>query len=193
MGTSSAKIDFFSLLTALILFLLPWTNVTCAGQRVATQTGLQAAYGGVSEAQPETTGPIKTTSKAKDENLAAAWLVAIAGILVLAGVAVSLQALVRNVAPAVAPGLLAGVALLLLGIQAIVGFPIGEGLDELSAQIKGELRAPGAGNPISIDRTPWFWLELIALAVPVFLFWNEKKKLAGPPEGLKPAAEVQRD
>jgi hypothetical protein len=181
-----------SLLSALILFLLPWTNVTCAGQRVATQTGLQASWGGVTPgAGVEQSQTTTVDFHTHDSDLAPSALIAIALAIVVAAAVIALLVAFHKPAPAMEPGLLAIGALVLLGLVAAIGFP----LDDM---INGELarRPPrdggfeqAMGNAVRssfvVERTPWFWLELVALAVPSALYlWRRFGQ--GPP--IKPGS-----
>lgn len=171
------------LVLALLLFPLPWSEFQCNGQTLISQSGVQSIYGGYSlgafgERFQKSRGPLppaqqearrKQIEKFEEEN-AAPWM-ALFPMLLLGGVAVSF---VTHKARPILRAMVAGVALLLLLIQAGVGFlpqKVAEKA-EVEMQKRGHERPSyltdeaQAGIEAAVHSlfkstyTPWFWLAM---------------------------------
>ncbi|MCI0459282.1 MAG: hypothetical protein L0Z62_20225 [Gemmataceae bacterium] len=168
------------LLVALLLFPLPWIEVRCdkplgdhGTRTLAEQSGLQAAYGGYSEA------PLSHTARTERDRLEAriralqseptlsgSPLMVLYPLVLLGG---SLFGLLTRrdrfrCAALVGCSLVAGLLLLL---QASRGFPLDQAARTLDA--KGRLAgvdlriALSTSGLVEVHYTPWFWLSAIAL------------------------------
>jgi len=167
---------------ALVLFFLPWTNVQCSGRLMATQSGVQATYGSLSLSEDMQAMVDKNAKKTGPEQskdgIGLAILVGLALLAVLAGVVVGAIMVFKGTTLAVQPGVLALGALALLLIQAGVGFPINHAIAksraDTAAQKDDMASAIGAAMPFSAERTAWFYIELITLAIPAGIYINSK-------------------
>ena len=112
---------------------------------------------------------------------------AVALALVILGAVACLLATMKQSAPKVEPGILALAAFGLITLGAVIGFPIDEikkanGANAAMADLlkdPSRQTANGMQNPIGIERTPWFWFELVALAIPAAIWL--KRRLAQAP------------
>jgi hypothetical protein len=137
------------LIVSAIAFLLPWVEVRCDGpaasKRLASQSGLQAIYGGITplmqppkELQPKK--PNRTPREvlndlAKSEDLLAECSPAMLLYALLLIVAIMLGFRLRQLRMRRAfIGGLAGLALLLLLLQTAVGFPLERGVKNAQEQ-----------------------------------------------------------
>lgn len=215
MKDNIAKINFATLLGALILFALPWTNIQCSGRDIAHQSGIQAIYGGASLA-PELAqmGDASQGNGPDKSEIGIAFGLGIACIMVLVGVVVAGIALFASKPPAIEPGIIAMSALILIVIQSVMGFPVDKSVaksqEEMASktkQVQTTDAAPAVENAMAesmgqamgamvqmrTKRTPWFYFELLALAIPTALIINEaanekKKKTQEPVENQEPTA-----
>ena len=180
------------LFLSLIFFFLPWINVTCNGQSLATQSGLQAATGKLAMSSE-----FESMAKAGDpsgkgggqmgqsdtDKAPLLWLVL---LTVVAGIIFGLLACPGiNVIPGLRTPLiamiLAGVTFLLLTVQMVMGFPIRKSVEDQIEKDKKQkaqmqaLQPKGAPpNPmgdikmeLKASFTPWFWMAYLTPVVPV--------------------------
>ena len=195
------KVKLGSSLAALIIFAFPWVDIKCTGISVATQSGLQVVSGGATASKGmEAMGSDSSIKKAQsaNESLGFAPLVALALILVIGSVIFGFITVFQGSerSDRLSSGL-AALALLLLLIQLMVGFPAKEGMIEAAAKENSEVQAgeddPGgemdefgaemdqlgaemaesmaaamAAN-IQVKAATGFYLELLALGIPTFL------------------------
>lgn len=173
------KIRLSSLVTALILFFLPWINLKCQDTTLATQTGVEAAYGGASMSDSMKGLKSKSADKDKpdDGGPGMAPLVAAALLSTLLAVVVAAIAL-RRKAPSGKDltSIFSGVALALLVVQMMIGFPAAdvsqknEGPKEKSSEVEESMNASMvAAMNFRAEFTMVFYLELLALAMPVII------------------------
>lgn len=184
------KINLVTSLAALILFFLPWIDIQCSNKSMATQTGIQTIYGGGSPAQDmeafEKEGRGRRSGGSDDDSMGFAPLVAlaflaVAGAVVTAFLAIRFAGESRNNLT----GILCAVALSLLALQMMVGFPVRKNLGEqLAAQSKTELRTDepfkefGEGMAqammmqIQIRQLPALYIELVMLGLPTLILAN---------------------
>ena len=195
------KVKLGSSLAALIIFAFPWVDIKCTGISVATQSGLQVVGGGATASKGmEAMGSDSSIKKAQsaNESLGFAPLVALALIAVIGSVIFGFITVFQGSerSDSLSSGL-AALALLLLLIQLMVGFPAKEGMIEAAAKENSEVQAgeddPGgemdefgaemdqlgaemaesmaaamAAN-IQVKAATGFYLELLALGIPTFL------------------------
>ncbi len=186
--TMTSKINFASAVAALILFLLPWIDIQCSGTGLVTQTGLQTIYGGASISSDfkaladQSGGDVNELDEGR-ESMGMAWLTMLAFLIVIGAVVVAFLAFrypgkfSQNTV-----GLLCLIALLLLILQMVIGFPAHREISEAVSEAAG---GSGSDNPfdamgagmmaamIQVRYLPWIYLELVALAVPTLLFLNQ--------------------
>jgi len=160
---------------AILLFFLPWTQVTCNGPtgaaQLATQTGFEAALGDVSpgaelvrlreldEAQGGAKGPaanpmgMRLPAAGKKERTKPAHILwGYAGLLALGAVGPVWVAKRRDRGMAVL--LLAGLALGVLGVLMASGFPLDTAVAE---------QQPGAKKTMVFSYLPSFWGSVAVL------------------------------
>lgn len=141
------KINLVTSLAALMLFFLPWIDIQCSGKSMATQTGIQIIHGGVSPAQDmeayEKEGRGRRGGGSDDDSIGSAPLVALAFLAVIGAVIVAFLTLCSNQDPSRnLTGILCAVALGLLALQMMIGFPVKKKLGEdMAKHSKTELRA----------------------------------------------------
>jgi hypothetical protein len=177
------------MLVALVLFPLPWINLSCGEhqpgkERVVyfsvTQSGLQATYGGVSFHQGTMQEEAARSQGAKDKKGGAPLLVVYA-LLLVAGIVASFKirgqpARFRTLAAC------AGGALALLLVQMAIGFPLEPEGDRPSGE-------PDAVYHLFLEvrYTIWFWLALAATIAACVLVWLDWPRRT-PKEATEPVA-----
>ena len=195
------KVKLGSSLAALIIFAFPWVDIKCTGISVATQSGFQVVSGGATASKGmEAMGSDSSVKKAQsaDESLGFAPLVALALIVVIGSVIFAFISVFQGSERSDRlSSVMAAVALLLLLIQLMVGFPakkamiaamakensevqtgedetgaemdeLGAEMDELGAEMAESMAAAMAAN-IRVKAVTGFYLELLALGIPTFL------------------------
>jgi hypothetical protein len=183
------KINLVTSLAALILFFLPWIDIQCSGKSLATQTGIQTIYGGGSPAQDmeafEKEGRDRRTGRSNDKSMGSP-LVALALLAVIGAVVAAFLA-IRSAGESRSnlTGILCAVALALLALQMMIGFPVKKNLNEqVAGQSKTEQRAEGPLGgfgegmaqaimmQIQIRHLPALYIELILLGLPSLILAN---------------------
>jgi len=170
-----------TLLAALVLFFLPWLELKCAGQRLMYQTGIQtilkdASMDGDMEMFAKTSGG-DYAGKMNDvdggefgRKTGPSLLAGGALLCVVIAFAVTLGSTGRA-----ASGIMAALALALLGVQAGMGFPLQSSFEKEMEQLNqsgfrpGDAVMPGAGEEtmaemFAVKFSPWFYGELGLLA-----------------------------
>jgi hypothetical protein len=163
----TAKLNLGTIFAALVLFLFPWLDIQCSGNNLATQSGLQTVYGGVSLSE-QFQGMANEQKSDKDSSSMAIF----AGLALVATIIAFVVALGEfrsglSVSQSRAGGLCL-IALALILVQMLLKFPVEQ---ELLEEMK---KSGSSGDPFggmaaavfSIRYTPWFWLELVALGIP---------------------------
>lgn len=199
------KINLFSCLAALFLFVMPWLEIQCSGKPIATQSGLQLIYGGAKPA-PELAGlneqakmnHQKAGTPASEEPWKSVGISFLAGgALALIGMATakSLQSF-RNGRGALEPGILCAAALACLALQSYAGFPVQRSLVRSMQEGKsssgnapedklGDSMAQAVALGIQVKTTAAWYLEMIALGIPTLVLANglldRMKKREGEP------------
>lgn len=198
------KINFVALSLAVLVFMLPWSDIQCNGRDVATQSGLQSVWGGVSLSDEfEQLGAADSPGgdESGKDDIGIGLITFVVLLCVLAGAIIAGLVVFMNKPPVIDPAILACVALLLLVVQVVIGFPVdravkganqdmGSGprdgavgaLGNESPSIFGAQPKSGGPNPdealarglsaamgIKTQRTGWFYLELLLLAIPTAL------------------------
>jgi hypothetical protein len=166
-------------LAALVLFCLPWVEIRCDKnaqsrpprppefETVWTQSGLQAVWGGYTDLRPKSERP---TNSDGDDDISPAPLVAVYGVLLVLAFLVALLARGRPHVWAAVAGM-AGVAFLLLTLQALVGFPIERMFDEK----KGDWRVGWSSG--WVHYTWWYYLSIALMVAGVTLSLMEWRRL----------------
>jgi hypothetical protein len=171
------KINVACLAAALLLFFLPWTDVKCSGRHIASQSGFQSIYGGISldddiEAMSE-----QGSQPDSETDISMSLISLIVFLLILAGAAAAAAVFSKGWSSPIQPGALATAAVLLILTQAIIGFPIDRSIRNSQKQSAGDdemARALGSAMGVESSRTAWFYIGLLALAVPAGLYCNER-------------------
>lgn len=185
------RINTVTLLGALVLFFLPWTEIQCSGRHVATQSGLQAIYGGFSLSDDlQAKMDAEQGSAEPEDDIGYAYPIAIALLLVLVGTLMAGMQLLRAGKAPIAPGLLAALALALLALQIAIAFPVNREIarqmaESAASESDALAQSMSAMIEVRADRTNWFIFELLCLAIPAGLYLNSKL-----PRPRQPSAAV---
>jgi hypothetical protein len=178
------KLNLVTTLAALVLFFLPWIDIQCSGQRLATQTGFQSIYGGGAVPEElEALASSEPTVKKGPDSLGFAPLVGMAFLLVAAGVFFSLRAVLDEWRTDNFHLILPAAALLLLVVQLLIGFPakkaVLDGMKQMPAERTSaeydeisDSMAKLAFSGFRFVLTPVFYLELAALGFPALVLAN---------------------
>lgn len=180
------KINIASSIAALVLFFIPWLDIQCSNHSVATQSGLQTIYGGMSPSKEMSemarSESKKGKSSSKDDSAGISILVAVAFLAVAGAVVASF--LIFKGASGVhpqAPGILCAAALACIAAQMATGFPVTDMMKEGMRKESGgrpdedALAAASAGMAsamIQVRHLPGLYLELIILGIPTLVFAN---------------------
>jgi hypothetical protein len=175
-------------LLGLVLFGLPWVDVSYEGRKAVSQSGYLAVYGGVwlhgdfqesAERQRGKPPPLFDS----------ALLMAVYAALLLAGIFFGMNADSPQ-GRAVASWCCAACALACIGIQSAIGLPLDRQLREMLAQ-EGELERLDeehgaiAATAIDIRHTAWFWSSigvLVGAAAAAVVFRD--RDFGDPPRGV---------
>lgn len=184
------KINLSFSVAALALFLLPWIDIQCSDRSFVTQTGLQSIYGGASISKEfevfanEMNADVADVDADKSkESIGIAWFAALALMIVIGATVMSFLAFrYPNKYSQNTAGLLCLLALLLVILQMVVGFPVHREISDAMAEAVNDgvddypFGAMGAGMKaamIQVRFLPWIYLEIVALAIPASLFLNQ--------------------
>ncbi len=180
------KLKFGSSLAALVLFAFPWVDIQCSEKSMATQTGLQVIYGSGSPTE-EMKDAGEESGPGSDESMGFAPLVALALVAVVGAVAFSAVSLFSGGTRAgMLASVLPAVALVLLLVQLMIGFPVKRQIIESMSEAPGESEVSDDGFGAAMGEsiaaammaqfrvrvTPAFDLELVALGFPTLLLVN---------------------
>jgi hypothetical protein len=175
------KVNLLTLLSALILFWMPWMDLRCDGRRLATQTGIQSIQGTASAASEITVdGDSPFQEPGKPSSFPKAALVGGAFVALIVALLMAIRRLLSKRQVPLLTGLLAGVALVLILIQWATGFPIEHHARESSRISPPGYRTldPSAGFnselailslDVKAEPMPAFYFELIALGIPTLI------------------------
>jgi hypothetical protein len=184
------KLQIGTTLAALVLFFLPWIDIRCSQQSIATQTGVQAIYGGGSASEGMKAFGDESGGKApgeaiKDESMGYSILLALALLGVIGAVVVSFTALrTGDERQSNLVGILCAAAFVLISIQMMIGFPVKEELgrsmaeaskNESSGDPMGGLSDGMAGAvmmQIDVKHLPSLYFTLVMLGVPTLVLAN---------------------
>ncbi|HEX8526127.1 zinc ribbon domain-containing protein [Allosphingosinicella sp.] len=185
---------------ALLFFLLPWITVSCAGQTIASATGLELATGGVKS--PAAAGGMMapgTDAPSKAESYSIDIFILVAALLIIASLVATFVMPRRRAALIAMVG--SAAAALLIGYDVLIRIK-GKITDQIEDQAGGASSMPGAGGAdverqmqqqmeqmtqaISVDASIGFWLTVIALIAAAVLNWmihSGRTRLSGPEPG----------
>jgi hypothetical protein len=185
-----------SFILVLLLFPLPWVELSCHGPMgsltVASQSGLQACWGGYSVINVNDQGfgrrPVNPpAANVANPKVASAPLMVIFILLVLLGLIFGLALPIGWFRFSMVAGC-SGLAILLLLIQIGTGFPFAKSAREVQDQQRmqqnnvrlgqpqfGNAPLPPlqAGQRLEVHTTPWLWLALLFLFLPIGLLFVE--------------------
>ncbi|MEK7954259.1 hypothetical protein [Luteolibacter soli] len=170
-------------MAAVVLFFMPWLSIECSGRQMATQTGVEMITGKATPTQDAMRDHVHI--EGRDESLGHSYLAGIALVAAGIGAVVAFMALGtgRKDLTRFSSGL-CSCAFACLLVQAAVGFPAKR---ELLKGMAASLGAPQSGIPldepgralaqeiagrIQVTPQPWFYLELLLLAIPSAVFVN---------------------
>ncbi|MDB4265349.1 hypothetical protein N9891_01225 [bacterium] len=186
----AAKINIVSFAGALFLFFVPWLDFQCSGKTMITQSGFQAVYGGGSvDPQFESASKKDSEKEKKDgkkKGPGMAYLLGVAFVAIVAGLIVSLFMFRKSAAKSKIASALAALALILIALQMMLGFPMEQEITKSMAEQNDE-NAGGiffAQLNLGIVYRPWIYLELAFLACPlaVAFFRMQPKRAEVPSE-----------
>ena len=161
---------------ALLAFVLPWATISCAGQPLASFSGLDLALGTVTVRNPESAVP--QTHSGSPELLV---LLAAAAI----GFAIAAGFLWPRRKAATAALAACGAAILLIWFELFVRLPgqVRQEMHEAPAR-PGSFDASvrdSMGEMVRIEAAGGFWLALLALLAAMLLDWLVRQRAAGDP------------
>lgn len=188
--TMIQKLHIGTTLAALVLFFLPWIDIQCSGNSMATQTGVQTIYGGGSPSEEmkafeEEKGGKKSGDANKEESTGHSVLVALALLAVVGAVVVSFKALRSgDERQSNLVGILCTAALVLISIQMMIGFPVKKELGRSMAEASknespgdpmgglGEGMAEAMMMQIQVRHLPALYFSLVMLGLPTLVLAN---------------------
>jgi len=154
---------------ALLAFLLPWVTVSCAGQTIASVSGVRLATGVVTIRNPMS-GAIETHAGTAN------WAVLLAALAIVLGL---LASFVPSRRMAALLGLALSASATLLAIYAVmIDIPqqLVAGLrDRPDGSDLGSSFNNSVEHAISVDSGVGFWIALLALAFACMLDWRLQK------------------
>jgi uncharacterized membrane protein len=160
---------------ALLAFLLPWVTVSCAGQTIASVSGIRLATGVVTIRNPMS-GVVETHAGTAN------WAVLLAALAIALALLVSFVPARRMVALL---GLALSAAAAILAIYAVaIDIP-----QQLAAGFRdrpgsgdfGTSLTHSVGDAIRVDSGGGFWITLLALAIACALDWRVLKRARPEP------------
>lgn len=176
-----------SIVAAVLLFLMPWLDIRCSGTEMASQSGVQAAVGDASlsdrfermrEEDADSTG--NDVPQDDKESLDVAPGALAGGLWLLVALAFSINALPGRRDSRRQAVIFATLALLAVAGQAAWGFPMENRIDEFyeeMTEMEMEEENPFAKSMaaamaiIECRYTPWFYADLLFMAVPLLLYF----------------------
>lgn len=169
-----AKVNFVSFAAALGFFCLPWLDFQCSGKSKITQSGFQTVTGGGSLGEEV---KLKFGDRGDDESqesFDAALYVAVALGCIVLGLLLAFIGLLGGGPPSPALPSLAAMALMLIGLQMKLGFPmeqkIAESFQKPGEDEKNVIADVGklyAQMNMRIIYRPWIYAELASLFLPI--------------------------
>lgn len=171
------KIKLGTTLAALIIFFLPWIDISCSQHPIGTQSGIQMIYGGASPA-----GEMKDNSSSdKPDDISGSFLVGIALLVTAAAAFFAWKSMMQpNAKYEFLSNILPAAALAAVLLQLIIGIPVKNDLlrdvKEKTATTQNDPLGDEFGkamlSSIQFKYTTAFYLELAALAFPTLLLLN---------------------
>ena len=149
----------FPKIVALLAFFLPWMTVSCSNQRLASGTGWQLVTGQLT---------IAPTLQDKAQHIDVNWLLVLAIVVILAGLAVACLSAVRA-----RTTLATSVVALILIVGATYRYSddaIGRAVEAKRDKDDLGLGSALAGT-IHVDWHWGYWLTIVALAIAAFMSW----------------------
>ena len=169
-----SKLNFVSFAAALGFFFLPWLDFQCSGKSMVTQSGIQTVSGGGSLGADMKSMAESEKNDENQDGLGVALFAAVALGCVALGLLLAFIALLGGGPPSPALPALAAVALILIGLQMKLGFPMEKKIAE-SFQKPGEdekntiadVSKLYAQMNMRIIYRPWIYAELASLFLPI--------------------------
>lgn len=169
-----AKVNFVSFVAALGFFCLPWLDFQCSGKSKITQSGFQTVTGGGSLGEEV---KLKFGDRGDDESqesFDAALYVAVALGCIVLGLLLAFIGLLGGGPPSPALPSLAAMALMLIGLQMKLGFPMEQKIVKSYQRdgVKGEAAAVDTSELLTLEKIrivyrPGIYFELGSLLLPI--------------------------
>jgi hypothetical protein len=168
------RINFVSFAAALGLFFLPWLDFQCSGKSKITQSGFQTVTGGGSLGEEV---EIQFGDRKNDESQGsfdAALYVAVALGCIVLGLLIAFIGLLGGGPPSPALPALAAMALILIGLQMKLEFPMEQKIVKLYQKtgVDGEAAAVDPRELLALEKIrivyrPGIYFELGILVLPI--------------------------
>ena len=169
-----AKVNFVSFAAALGFFCLPWLDFQCSDKSKITQSGFQTVTGRGSLGEEV---KLKFGDRGDDESqesFDAALYVAVALGCIVLGLLLAFIGLLGGGPPSPALPSLAAMALMLIGLQMKLGFPMEQKIVKSYQRdgVKGEAAAVDASELLTLEKIrivyrPGIYFELGSLLLPI--------------------------
>lgn len=152
------RVNFGSLLAALALFFFPWIDVTCSGQRLISQNGIQMMVGAGS-VPPAMTALIEKETQKSDspEDNGFGPLVILGFLALLLTLALSIERFRPSGMDTTNPaGICACVAFCCIALQSCIGFPVESVIaEQFSRQMDKEKLPSSLQIPKGLPKDPF--------------------------------------
>jgi len=171
------KIKSISLLGALFCFFLPWLDFKCNGMDVTTQSGVQSIYGDTKNfalVQPSGAQKEKVNMDLGDHSRNS-FLTGLALVALVGAIFFTLRALkTQNRSGKLVP-ILVSFALVSIVAQMIIGFPGEKDFEKFKVGASsGETKGRLEDFNFDLRYTPWIFVELLLLAIPIGLSFRKE-------------------
>jgi hypothetical protein len=168
------KLNFVSFAAALGFFFLPWLDFQCSEKSVITQSGFQTVTGGGLLGEDTKSMAENKKNDEDQDGFGVALFVAVGLGCVALGLLLAFIGLLGGGPPSPALPALAAVALILIGLQMKLGFPMEQKIAESFQKPRDEegnthadVGKLFAQMNIRIVYRPWIYAELGSLFLPV--------------------------
>jgi hypothetical protein len=180
------KFNFLSFAAALGFFFLPWLDFQCSGKSMVTQSGFQTVTSGGSLGEEMKSMSESKKNEEQQDGMGVALFVAVALGCVALGLLLAFIGLIGGGPPSPTLPALAAVALILIGLQMKLGFPmeqkIAESFQKPGADEENAIADVGklfAQMNMRIVYRPWIYAELGSLFLPIGIAFFAMKPRRG--------------
>ena len=169
-----SKVNFLSFAAALGFFFLPWLDFQCSDKSKITQSGFQTVTGGGSLGEEVKLKFGDQDDDESRESFDAALYVAVALGCIVLGLLLAFIGLLGGGPPSPALPALAAMALILIGLQMKLGFPMEQKIVKLNRMtgIESGAEAVDASERLTLEKIrivyrPGIYFELGSLLLPI--------------------------